>query len=94
MAAQISTLRKPPSRSVSGARNFITIAPKAEAKVSMPDWNGVMPKPSWNISGNRNGTAPLPIRKIVPPMIAARNVGLANSRGSRIGLAARQACLT
>ena len=70
------------------------IAPSAEAKVSMPDWNGVMPKPSWNISGSRNGTAPLPMRKIVPPLIAARKVGLEKTRGSRIGLAVRLACLT
>ena len=58
---------------MNGARNFIASAPIAEAKVSMPDWNGVRPKPSWNSSGSRNGTAPLPMRKIEPPMIAARN---------------------
>ena len=76
-----------------GARNFITIAPKAEAKVSMPDWNGVMPKPSWNISGSRNGTAPLPIRKIVPPMIAGaeRAVGEDPRVEDRIGGAPRVA---
>ena len=72
-AAPRSTLRNPPARSVNGARNFIASAPKADAKVSMPDWKGVMPKPSWKSSGSRNGVAPAPMRKIEPPVMATRN---------------------
>ena len=29
-----------------GASSFMQSAPKAEANVTMPDWNGVMPKPT------------------------------------------------
>ena len=40
----------------------MAMAPTAVAKVSMPDWNGVMPKPSWSRSGSRKGVAPMPTR--------------------------------
>ena len=59
---QISTRRNPASRKISAVTNFMPMAPIAETKVIMPDWNGVSPKPIWNISGNRNGTAPMPMR--------------------------------
>ena len=41
-----STRRKPKRRRIGAAAVFMVMAPTAPANVSMPDWNGVMPKPS------------------------------------------------
>ena len=45
----------------------------------MPLSNGVRPKASCSISGKRNGIAPVPSRKNVPPTIVVRNSGRRNS---------------
>ncbi len=64
------------------------MAPSADTNVIIPDWNGVMPKPIWNISGRRNGTAPTPMRNRLPPTIDALNTWLlkrsSESNGSAV----------
>ena len=60
-------VRKPKRRRMVRAAIFMPMAPIAEAKVIRPDWNGVMPKPTCSISGSRNGSAPMPSRKMKPP---------------------------
>ena len=58
-----------------GITVFMPIAPTTFESVIRPDWNGVRPKPSCSSSGSRNGSAPMPERKMKPPTTAARSVG-------------------
>ena len=71
----VRTLRKPKVRKTHWAMNFEASAPTAVMKVDVPDWKGVRPKPSWSISGSRNGMAPMPMRNNEPPMMAVRKSG-------------------
>ncbi len=48
------------------------MAPIAETNVRRPDSTGLKPKPSWSISGKRNGVAPMPMRNSEPPTTPAR----------------------
>ena len=89
-ALTTSTLRKPKRRRIGGAANFMAIAPIAAAKVMMPDWNGVMPKPTCRSSGRRNGVAPTPMRKRSAPIRLVAKVGMRKSERSRIGFAIRR----
>ena len=45
----------------------IASAPSAVTNVSNPEVKGDSPNSSWNISGSRNGVAPVPTRKKNPP---------------------------
>ena len=65
-----STLLNPAKRSAAGPGTSIPMAPKALTEGQHADWNGDSPKPIWNISGNRNGTDPDPIRNSALPMIS------------------------
>ena len=58
---------EPDRRRMRGTAHFIIMAPAAVESVIRPDWNGVMPKPICSSSGNRNGSAPAPTRKMKPP---------------------------
>ena len=49
------------------AEVFISIAPAALAKVKSPECNALSPNPTCSINGNRNGSAPSPIRNRKPP---------------------------
>ncbi len=51
-----------------------------------------MPKPTCKASGNRNGTAPSPIRNSEPPSTLARKVGIRSKRRSSSGNGSRRAC--
>ena len=85
-------VRKPNRRRIVAVAHFMPMAPSAVAKVTMPDWNGVMPKPTCSISGSRNGSAPRPSRKMKPPATLAKKVGSRNSVRSSAGLAVCRAC--
>ena len=47
-----------PKRRISGVvQGLMAMLPANNAATSRPARNGVQPKPSWNCSGSRNGTA-------------------------------------
>ena len=70
---------------IGGAVTFINIAPAALAKVSKPEANGVSPKTNCSSIANRNGSAPMPMRKSPPPRVATRKVGIFINPRSMIG---------
>jgi len=85
-------VRKPKRRSTVATAIFMPMAPSADENVIMPDWNGLMPKPTCSISGSRNGSAPMPSRNRKPPSTLARNVGSRNKVRSSAGLGVCLAC--
>ncbi len=59
-------VRKPKRRSTGVVAGFMTRLPANTASTSSPERNGSIPKPTWNMSGSRNGTALIAIRKSEP----------------------------
>ena len=58
-----------------------------------PDAKAVIPKPTWNINGHRNGVVPITIRKPVPAKsVVSANVGILKSERSMSGCTARRKC--
>ena len=64
-------MRKPRARRIGTAVIFIVIAPAALAKVNSPEDSAESPNPTCSISGNKNGSAPIPTRNRKPPIVAA-----------------------
>ena len=67
------------------AVTFMNKAPAALVNVSIPEANGVRPKTTCSSIANRNGNAPMPIRKSPPPSVAAQKVGIFIKPRSMIG---------
>ena len=93
-ALTTSTCLKPKRRRIGAAVVFMAMAPTAVENVSMPDWNGVRPKPSWSRSGSRKGVAPMPTRKMKPPTTLAKNVSILSRLRSSSGAVATRAWRT
>ena len=79
-ALPISTWRKPIARMIGAAVIFMVIAPAEVAKVKSPEEKASSPKPNCSIIGSRKGKAPIPMREIEPPSVAAAKVGMRMER--------------
>ncbi|CAH0323397.1 hypothetical protein SRABI128_05005 [Microbacterium sp. Bi128] len=64
-----------PKRRIRGVvAGLIPMFPTNTADTIAPARSGSQPKPTWNISGSRNGTALMVRRYTKPPVAVARNV--------------------
>src|SRR5271157_648031 len=81
----MSTVRNPKRRSTGVVAGFIRRLPAKTAKTSKPEVKAFMPKPIWNMSGGRNGVAPIAMRKREPPQIVTAKVGTRSEERSISG---------
>src|SRR5258708_32514076 len=81
----ISTVRNPKRRSTGVVAGFIRRLPAKTAKTSRPEVKAFMPKPIWNMSGSRNGVAPIAMRNREPPQIVTAKVGTRSEEASLNG---------
>ena len=88
----MSRLRKPKRRMACVITTRVPRAPTAVATVRVPDARGDRPKPSCNISGSRNGTAPMPMRSGRPPITDKRKVRWRRMARSIRGCSRRRTC--
>ena len=86
----ISAVRKPVRRSSGRTIGFIAKAPSAVAKETKPLSVALMPKPICSMTGIRKGTAPAPVRKMLPARAGSRKLGMRNSERSTAGRSRRR----
>jgi hypothetical protein len=65
---QIKVRRNPNRPSTVFVAGFMPRLPANTASSSRPESSGLSPNASWNISGNRNGTALMAARNSTPPL--------------------------
>ncbi|MCY1230253.1 hypothetical protein D9M72_426590 [compost metagenome] len=80
-----------PNLRISGVvAGLMPMLPMKTAATMAPAWSGSQPKPSWNISGSRNGTALMVRRYANPPVEVARNVRVPKTFNWKSGLLVRR----
>src|SRR6516165_5208696 len=72
-AVPASSRRKPNQRKKVPESTRTSIAPRLDENDRRPDWSGLIPNPTWNKSGSRNGVASRPIRQKAPVTVPMRN---------------------